>query len=251
VTNVEILIFCDHFQKRLCWVLSSLLQQESHNLEITVNISGVEHDNGTPSNQDVAKFFCERGLDVCLTLYETKEQVAKPSLCKNDQIQASTADWIMCHSADHVFSPGYFAALENTLLEHHDEDRCLGSGNKTHTDQAATDEHLQNMFDHGPVYIADAFEQALVIKDITYRVRRGAGGHIFFRRLACMTKLDGFYARPEQCKDRHLFNAWMNTRSDPGFKSRMGGVVKVAMPPMRHLNHRRGKEEQRHIEEQR
>ncbi len=248
--TIEILIFCHHFQRRICWVLSSLLQQEKHSLEIIVNISGLEKDNGTPSNRDVAAFFREKGLDVRLTEYETKEQIAKPSLLKNDQIQNSSADWIQCHSADHVFSPGYFHSVEENIKQFPNEIRVMGSGNKTHTHDRATDRMLEGQFEDArteageedvPVYVVGAFSEALRIQDIDEKVGRGAGGHFFFRREACMVQTGGFYATVEECKDRHLFDVYMNTRSDPGFRSRMGGINKIRLAPLRHLNHERSK----------
>ncbi len=252
--TIEILIFCHHFQRRLCWVLSSLLQQEPHGLEIIVNISGLEKDNGTPSNREVAAFFREKGLDVRLREYETKEQIARPSLCKNDQIQNSSADWIQCHSADHVFSPGYFRSVEENIRQFPDETRVMGSGNKTHSDADETDAYMDGMYErHGqkPVYVSEAFVLAHKIADIDEKVGRGAGGHFFFRREACMELTGGFYATVEECKDKHLFDQYMNTRSDPGFRGRMGGINKIRLEPLRHLNHARDKTEGRHLEYQR
>lgn len=249
--TIEILIFSHFFQRRLCWVLSSLLQQKPHGLGIRVSISGLDRENGMPSNHDVVGFFQDKGLEIHFEPWTSKEDIARPSLLKNYQIQNSKADWIMCHSADHVFSLDYFAALEKTIAMFPDDTRVLGSGNKTHTDAVATDDLMQRMFEADPLYVPGAFSESLLIKDIDYRVRKGAGGHFFFRREACMNQTDGFYVTPENCKDKHLFDQYMNTRSDPGFRSRMGGINKVSMPPMRHLNHRRDKEEGKHLEYQR
>lgn len=248
--TVEILIFCHFFGRRLCWVLSSLCQQEPHELDIIVNISGIVKDNGTPSINDVTNFFLGTGLTVKTCLYATREEIAFPSLLKNDQIRNSNADWIMCHSADHVFSPKYFQSVEKAINDFPDEMRVMGSGNKTHTDATATDTVLETLFDRTPIYCPDTFGFSSRIKDIDYRVRRGAGGHFIFRRQACLDQTGGFYATAEQCKDKHLFNQYMNTRSDPGFRNRMNGINKIRLEPLRHLNHIRSKTVGHYVERQ-
>ena len=248
--DLEIILFCHKFQRRLCWVLSSLYEQENCNLNIRVNIASLASNNGTPSTQKVAEFFRQRGLDIWLTLFERTEEIAHPSMTKNFQIRNSTAEWIMCHSADHVFPTNYFAEVEKVMSEYPDKDTTIGSGNKFHTDVEATNDAMTSV---KPVFVENAYEQVKALPRLKRqpgerRPAKRPGGHIFFRRDAIFKKCDGYYCTWEQCSDKHLFKKFMRTCSDPGFRARMGGCLRVELPPLGHCNHFRGKDEKKYLD---
>ena len=96
-------------------------------------------------------------------------------------------------------------------------------------------------------YIEDVYIKARNIKPDSRKFRTHPGGHVAFRR----TDAEGYYNKPEECNDKHLFRDGMKSRGDLVFRRRLGGTQKVTLPPMIHLGHRRDKEEGAHLEEQR
>jgi len=79
--NIEICIHCFRYQRRLTWMLSSLLQQQGDVPNLTVNISHTD-DDGTPTTAEVCKFFRDKGLNIVETVV-TKEEVSNRALARN------------------------------------------------------------------------------------------------------------------------------------------------------------------------
>lgn len=242
--KLEALIFCHNFQRRLCWVLSSFIQQNPHPFELSVNISCTAN-NGTPTTEEVARYFSSRGLPVTLSIYD-QQDLAYPSLLKNDQFKRHS-DYFLCHSSDHVLRQDYLEKLA-IAVEKYPDVPAIGCGEKVHTDREATDAEMQSPYCH---YVSNVFERAWNIKRIGRRVRKGVGGHFLINKKALVAVNGGIYVKEKNCRDRHLFKKGMKTRSDPGFRRNIGGVKNYPLPPMVHLNHSRDKEEGHHLEEQR
>ena len=241
--RIELLIYCHNFQRRLSWVLSSLTQQTADMGDVGVNIA-CQHRNGDPCTEELVSTF--HNIDIKLTYVQDVDTFAKPSLTKNIQIQNSKAEWIMCHSADHVFPKNYFETLYKILDNRKDHKNCLGCGSKVHTDRYATDDAVNALYGQA---IPEVYQRASRLPVSGRESARRHGGHILFRRAAVMANTGGFYAK--QCRDKHLFRDGMKTRSDPGFRKLMGGTEVVTLPRLIHLNHQRDKELGYHSEEQR
>jgi len=239
--TLEIITFCHNFQHRLCWVLSSIAQQSNPAFDITVNLAVIKN-NGKPTTEEIVEYYKDK-LNIKLTYFKP-EDYAYSGLTRNRQIAESNAEWIMQHSCDFVIHPGYFKMLHNYLTEHRNLDCCLRSAGKYHTNVEPTNLFVGNAFYH-----EDAYNRAASLPRDRFDGR--SGGHIIFRRQAVIEKNDGYYVRPERCKDHHLFNEGMKTWSEKAFRSLMGGCKRENFPPHIHLNHRRDKEAGRHLEEQR
>jgi len=58
---ITLAVQCQHFERRLCWLLSSMLEQTCK--EFAVDVTTV-WNSGVPSAVDVCVFFGARGLPV-------------------------------------------------------------------------------------------------------------------------------------------------------------------------------------------
>lgn len=238
--KIDILLFCHNFQRRLCWVLSSLLQQT--NQSYTVNIASLPN-NGNPTTEGIIRYYRNRGMIILHHIFTNKDIFAKSSIIKNYQIKDCSSEWILFHSADHVFPTTYIDQLCNNL-NGCKVDTCLGSRGKYHTNEEET-----NKIINGDIYIEKVYQKA---NDIIKKGRdRRVGGHLIVNRNALIKKTGGIYNSPDHCRDRHLFKKGMKSRGDLWFKSKMGGIANIKLPPLIHLNHTRDKELGYHTEEQR
>ena len=62
LSSLTIALYCHNFQRRLCWMLSSLLDQKDPP-RLVVDVTHM-HGNGDPSTEDVVAHYRGRGLDV-------------------------------------------------------------------------------------------------------------------------------------------------------------------------------------------
>ena len=241
---IEILIYCHNFQRRLCWVLSSLCQQVGNVPEFVVNIASMP-GNGSPSTDDVINSFSKR-LQFKHTVFSDRNVFAYPGLTKTRQIQESNADWFMCHSCDYVLPPTRLAAINSSIKgEYKDCDTCLSSIGNVHTTVESADAFVQETI----LYENNAYEKAMLLDRFDKRDSR-PGGFLVFSRAAIYKKRNGIYGDSRHIKDRNLFNHGMKSRSDVPFRKQMGCEI-VDWPIMVHLNHNRDKEVGYHLEEQR
>lgn len=111
--TIEICIHCFRYQKRLTWMLSSILQQKGDIPNIIVNISHTD-DDGNPTTEQVCKFFSDKGLNIVETKV-TREEVSNRALARNKQATATTADWILFADSDMVYSEYFFDDLQKRL----------------------------------------------------------------------------------------------------------------------------------------
>ena len=65
---IEIAVSCSWYQKRLSWMLSSVLNQKGDVPKIVFNVA-YPKDNGDPTTGQVCKFFREKGLNIKETVY--------------------------------------------------------------------------------------------------------------------------------------------------------------------------------------
>jgi len=245
-TKVEILIFCHNFQRRLCWVLSSIHQQIDNPLDIIVNISSLGN-NGNPTTESVIKEYDDK-LKIKHTVFKHKRNLQYPSLIKNIQIAQSSAEWILCHSCDHIFHPHHFKSIAEYILgKYKGYDKCLSSLDNIHLELKASNDLIDKNKDK--FYIENAYEKAFNCTHLEIPERYGPGGYIIFRRQAVIDKNSGKYCTENH--DRNLFRRGMRTWSDLPFREAMGGTKSQKWPPMVGINHVRDKELGYHTEEQR
>jgi hypothetical protein len=232
-------------------VLSSIDQQYkcSSPVEILVNIASMPN-NGNPTTEEVIKWYMQNTpLLIKHTVFTDKELFSKPSLTKNVQIKDSDCDYFVFHSADQVFHPEYFRTLYSQLTNGYGHvDNCMGGKYKWFSEYEATEKLVNS---ENTMYIENSFKKVGKLPKREEKTSHRLGGHLIVNRQAILDKNDGYYIKPENCNDRHLFNRGMKTRSDIRFRSAMGGCTHLPLPPQVHLEHRRDKEEGYHLEDQR
>jgi len=243
-------IQCHNFQHRLCWQLSSLLEQEKCGMDLIVDIACMK-DNGTPTTRTIANHFFDEGLYVDLNVFDDTDVFAKRGLVRNKQVEMAIDqkfDWIFFADCDNVYPPNFFKLLVDELKTTK-ATNCIYCPSKKHTDIEATNQAVKIDQD---LYIKNTFKKASAIPTIVkYNKRTAAGCMQVCRVQDIIDNAKGRYVRPRSCKDRHLFNQGQKARSDMQFRKCMGGSTMINLPQQIHLNHYRDKELGYHSEEQR
>ncbi len=115
------------FEKRLCWMLSSILQQRGMKPDIEIDVACVKN-SGEPKCTDVLGFFRKHGLNIKSRVYPTMKEIQYRGWTRNHQLRDTDADWIMFVDSDMVYPPNFFSEMK-TLLEggFKDNPHCLHS----------------------------------------------------------------------------------------------------------------------------
>lgn len=250
-----IALVCHNFQQRLCWMLSSIVQQSCFPFDIVVDIACRRH-NGVPSTESVANRFKQVGLKVRLTYVDDIDIFAKRGLVRNLQIKNAIADernYIWFADADHVYHPETFLQLTQWLnVNGEDNHACIFSRYKAHTEVKATN---RLMFDYSDkdLYVPSAFLNAISLPTIQHTDKnRLAPGNMQIVSIKDIINLsNGVYVDPDRCRDNHLFEKGQRAYSDIYFRQQIGKSIPIKLPLQIHLNHARDKEAKKHLEVQR
>ena len=119
--KISVLIHCYNYQHRLCWMLSSILQQEGYVPEISINISHGEN-NGDPTTESVCNFFREEGLDITQTIVD-QDNVRNRSHSRETQIKNLDSDWVVFADCDMVYDPLFFDDMQKQLKSNLSQER--------------------------------------------------------------------------------------------------------------------------------
>lgn len=219
------------FNKRLCWMLSSILQQ-SVKCPVVVSIAYLEKTGV----EEIIKIFQDAGLKIKQYKYSTFEEFARRSKTRNCQVKFSTADWIMFADSDMVYPDGFFVGLCDQLAgpKYKDSPHCLFLQRKSNELEDITPLIEAEKY---PGIIADA---AVKLGKIPLRNCRNVGAG--YCQIAKVDKLGGSYV-PE---DLALDGENCHYRADKAFRKRLGAYPLVAekddiaLPLQIHLQHVRG-----------
>ena len=230
--TIEICIHCYHYQHRLCWMLSSILQQKGDVPNIIVNISYAPN-NGDPITEEVCKFFREQGLNIKETVVLEKE-ASNRAIARNKQVAETTADWILFSDSDMVYDPELFSDLQQQLKTNlRTETRVMGG-----------DRHSMDINFCVKFFEEDATVYPCVIPnvaDITskwpLRWVTGKGTAPGNFQLANVKAIQ--IIRGGKYTER-TGDVWRRTKSDRAFRVGQGGRVRIEIKKQFHLNHDRG-----------
>ena len=247
-TSIEIAVTCTWFQHRLCWMMSSLLQQKGDIPELIFNVAYPEN-NGDPTTEEVCAFFKDQGLNIREIKYPDMEVIQYRGLARNEQLKQATAEWILFADTDMTYSPFFFEDLGKQLMgELKDETKCISAG-RVSLDK----DYCKTYFNVG-----DPNEYPCVIEKAgelehwpIYQLSRNVGAGYFqlANRQSVMNNFGGLYVDPSENRDW----GWLNGRkmqkanSDKQFRRRIGGVKKIKTKPQYHLNHERDNEAGEHL----
>jgi len=230
--NIEICIHCFRYQRRLTWMLSSLLQQQGDVPNLTVNISHTD-DDGTPTTAEVCKFFRDKGLNIVETVV-TKEEVSNRALARNRQSSQTTAHWVLFADSDMVYDTGFFADLSQQLKgQLKDTQVVMGADRISLDDKFCTDYFNEQDKTQYPRVIENV---AQIVKDFKAKWKTGRG-----RAPGNFQLISGRVLR-EKCKGKitdRPGDHWRRTKGDRALRARVGGSMGIITKDQWHLNHDR------------
>lgn len=248
--SIEIAVTCTWFQHRLCWMMSSILQQIGDVPDITFSIA-YPKNNGSPTTESVCDFFESEGLKIRRIPYDGMEVIQYRGLVRNEQIKQADCDWILFADTDMAYSPLFFDNLEKKLSSTLKNEKLLISASRI----SLSKEYCKKFFNTEdtnkyPCVIEKAGE---LNKWPIFRISRSCGAGYFqlVNRRHIIENLDGLYVNPSRCKDRSWDGKGQKAVSDSQFRRRMGGIKKIITLPQYHLNHERDNEAGIHLTNQR
>jgi len=229
--DLEIVVNCYNYQHRLCWFLSSLLQQEGNPPNILVNVSYMEN-NGSPITEEVCSFFREKGL----TIKETplpKKKIFNRSLARKHQSLESKSDWMLFADCDMVYSPFFFDDIAKQVQsdQFKDETKVIGA------DRVSLKiDFCAKFFDN------DRRKYPCVISHVAKRVSKWPIYYIKGKKIAA-----GYFQLANTQKIKQMAENYPTKRrdrlrvymADREFRVVMGGRVPMNVKPQYHLNHTR------------
>jgi len=238
ILDIEICIHTFHYQRRLCWMLSSILQQKGDVPNITVSISHTEND-GDPTTSEVCEFFRKEGLVIKEQLMR-EDQVKNRAIGRNLQVADTNADWMLFADSDMVYSPHFFEDIQKQLKTTYAQETKVLGADRVSLDIPFCIKHFEEDKTEYPCVIPDVAKIAeeWPIKWVTGR--KTCAGNFQLANLQAINYIaDGKYTGREG-------DVWRHTKSDRAFRCRMGGRKPMKVLPQYHLNHdRQGPELQR------
>lgn len=228
--NLEICIHCFNYQRRLTWMLSSILQQEGDIPNITVSISYLP-GNGNPTTESVIDTFRNKGMNI-ISVPLTEKEVPNRAIPRNMRVKDTSADWILFADSDLVYSKDFFADIKSQLLgSFANEEKVIGADRRS-LDDAFCIKYFEEDKTVYPCIIDDV---ASITENWPVKRIRGkdvAAGYFQLANVKAIHKRGGVYTHTKR-------DFWRATRSDRGFRCQMGGRVGMDVKPIWHLNHDR------------
>lgn len=230
--KLEICLHCHSYQRRLCWMLSSILQQEGDIPDITVSISFTP-ENGDPSTRKVIDLFRKEGLKIVEVIL-TPEEAPNRAIPRNIRAKETEADWILFADSDMVYEPMFFDDLKKKLEsdKYKNETRVMGA-----------DRHSLDIPFCIKYFEEDETEYPCVVENVAeipkdwpikwVKGRRTAAGYFQLANVQAIKDKGGVYSGRKR-------DVWRLTRSDRQFRSHMGGRTPISVLKQYHLNHDRG-----------
>jgi len=246
--QIEIAVTCVHYQQRLCWMLSSLLQQMGECPSILFNVAYLVGD-GTPTTRAVCSFFRNEGLNIKETLYTDTEILQYRGLVRNRQLAESDSECMLFADCDMTYHPDFFADLWPKVVKIGDFTQCL-SAYRVSLDKAYCRKYFNGLDEHKYPCIID--KAGDLSNWPIYAVWPATGGG-YFQMVKVKTmrdKFEGLYIPPSKCNDWSWQRGQM-AKSDRKFRERIGGFIPLVTKPQYHLNHERDHEAGGHLTIQR
>jgi hypothetical protein len=251
-TMITIAIQCHHFQRRLCWMLSSLVQQTLAGVA-TVDIAHM-NGNGKPNTEEVILFF-QRRMKVESQWWSDWQAFQRRGYVRNLQLQRCKTEWIMFGDSDMVYHPDYFERLAYELEVKHAKASYMISSGRTSNPKEQTTAMVNSSINGDPVEIMNAFARA---NELPKHPMRNCGAGFCQIINVKHAPHGGYYVEPDGSRDWDWDRRGSNPRSDVQFRRRISsaGGPRQGLPQWFsenaiHLNHNRDPDAGRHLEEQR
>jgi len=229
--NIELCIHCFRYQRRLSWMLSSILQQKGDLPNLIINISYGNND-GTPTTEEVCTFFEKEGLKIKRTHLLDKD-TGNRAIGRNIQTKETQADYLLFLDADMIFDIDFFEDLQLQLRGDLKDIKLVMGADRI----SLKENHCI------PIFANDTEPYPRIIKDVanvvsTWPVKWVTGkmvcpGNFQLASVQAIKEKGGVYTH--RAKDY-----WRLTRADRFFRCLMGGRVPINVKKQWHLNHDRG-----------
>jgi hypothetical protein len=251
--KILVAIQCHFFQKRLCWMLSSILEQIPRKRgldlpEIAVDIAFMRN-NGNPTTENVIEYFSKLGLKINSTIYDKDEYETFQlrGITRNFQTINNNVDWILYADSDMVYPTTFFSELGGKIRKEIKGGQLCYYSQRQSTYLEET-EKIINEYNY-PIFIKESFDKANKLQSIL-KPNLGAGYCQIVNLKMLQQKYNGVYVDPENCNDWKWTEKYQKAKSDIQFRQKLGGQA-INLPVQIHLQHNRDKEQNKHIEEQR
>ena len=226
--QIEICVQSYFYQIRFCWMLSSIVQQKDHNLDIVVTCSYLKDgSDGQPNNIQIIDFFQNKGLNIIGYEYPQNKMLDRTYL-RNDRAKNTKADWILFADCDMIYDPLFFTDLEKKLMsdEYKNITKVFGA-DRVSLDIDLCEKFLLDYQFIDPFFITQPAEQ---IKDFPYFNKGGR------------SRAAGYFQLVNGDAIRNLGKYSVKNngfRGDGSIRYLSGGVVGLDLKPQYHLNHHR------------
>jgi hypothetical protein len=233
--TIEICIHCHRYQHRLCWMLSSILQQEGDIPNINVNISFCP-DDGIPTTKEVCSFFKKQGLNIYET-HLTRKEMPNRSIARNRQtkeiIKNKRADWILFADSDMVYDVDFFEDIKKQLMGKYKSVKKVIGADRISLDIPFCVKFFEEDQRKYPCVIKDVatIPKKWPVKWVTGS--RTCPGNFQLANIQAIIEKGGVYTQRSR-------DVWRRTKSDRGFRCQMGGRCSMKVKKQFHLNHDRG-----------
>jgi hypothetical protein len=230
--TIEICIHCFRYQRRLTWMLNSILQQKGEVPNIIVNVSHTDND-GTPTTEQVCDFFREKGLNIVETKV-TQEEVSNRALARNRQATATTADWILFADSDVVYAELFFDDLQKRLKTIYKDIQLVMGADRHSLDDKFCIQYFESDTRQYPCIVENVAKVASEFK-VKWVTGRGTAPGNF--------QLVSGKVMKEKCGGKvtdRPGDLWRHTKGDRALRIRCGGRVAILTKEQYHLNHDRG-----------
>jgi hypothetical protein len=248
--TIDIVVSCAWFQKRLSWMMSSVLQQQGNIPDITFSVA-YPKNNGNPTTESVCNLFKSNGLKIRETVYDTESDMQRRGIVRNKQLKDTDCEWILFADTDMLYSPLFFADLKKQLLTNLKNEKKVISANRVSLDKAFSKNYFNNTDPHEyPCIIQNPHE---IVKDWpVFKISKNCGaGYFQLVNTQSIMEKGGIYVDPCKCRDYPTVDKFQKAKSDQQFRRMMGGITKIKTMPQYHLNHERDNEEGKHLTIQR
>ena len=230
--RIEVTIQSHNFERRLCWMLSSLAEQVRH-CDYTLGVSVACLEGPT---LDVVNLFAGHGLNVKPLVYKDLATLQPRNQTRNRALAETDADWMVFADSDIVYPPNFMCRLVVLLRgPHKDDQRCLCPGKAT--TRLNEVEALVGPW-AGPARITEAYAKAMSLTPLHCRPS-GAGYCQIASVAAIKEKHGGKYWGGRPWKDVAWSDCGRNgTRTDRSFRLTLGSAP-IELPEQIHLQHSR------------
>lgn len=248
--SIEIAVSCTWFQRRLCWMLSSVLQQVGKVPDITFSVA-YPKNNGSPTTEEVCDFFMSKGLKMRQAVYPDMNEIQYRGLVRNRQLQESNSDWILFADTDMTYDAHFFEDLAIKLEGPLKNETRVISASRVSLDKDYCKKYFNELDKH--VYPCVVEKSGELGSWPVFQISRNCGAGYFqlVNRKNVMDNCGGLYVDPAECQDWSWFGKGQKANSDKQFRSRVGGIKRISTLPQFHLNHERDNEAGTHLTNQR